>query len=165
MKMVLLIGIVSLCGFVGFGISSHYSERKKFFFELKRFVNSLKNEINFSLTKLVCVVEKLNKQIKNKNMNVLLSNYVSILNSKKKVNLNDLFQNINFLDEQEKNNVLLLFTRLGRLDITNQINELKNYEKIFDDYYIQAKTSSEKFCPLYTKMGILVGLFVAIIFA
>ena len=165
MKIALLLGIVSLSGMVGLTISKHYIERKKFFLDLKNFVNSLKNEISFSLIKLIDVVEKLNKQIKNRNINILLANYATILKLKKEMGEDKLFQNISFLNEQERNNVFLFFTRLGRVDVVNQINELDNYSKIFDEYYQNAKANSEKYSSLYTKMGILVGLFIAIIFA
>ena len=165
MKITFLLSIVVLFGFVGFGISSHYSDRKKFFFELKGFANALKNEISFSLTKLVDAVEKLNLQYKNKSLNQLLDNYLSILKNKQEISSGILFKNINILTEQEKNHIFLFFKRLGHVDIFNQLSEIDNYVDVFDEYYISSKKDSEKYCPLYTKMGVLIGLFVAIVFA
>lgn len=165
MKIVILFCIVVLCSYVGFGVSANYSERKKFFFDLKHFASALKNEINFSLTKLVEIVTKLNTQIKDKNLNQLLCNYLLYLKTKKEITVDGLFNNICILRQQEKENIYLFFKRLGKVDVFNQINEIENYINIFEEYYLLAKGESEKFCPLYTKMGILIGLFVVIIFA
>ena len=103
--------------------------------------------------------------MKNKNLNQLLSNYIVELNSKKEITIDGLLKNIGILNQYEKENIFLFFKRLGKVDIFNQINEIENYINIIDELYILSKKESEKYCPLYTKMGILFGLFIAIIFA
>lgn len=165
MRLFFLIGIIGLSGSIGLIISNHYKERKKFFFDFKNFICALKNEINFSLIKIIDAMEKFLSITKNKNLTNLISNYIYILKNKKELSIDGLFKDVAILTDQEKQNIFLFFNRLGRVDITNQISELDNYIKIFDENYMKVKFESEKYSSLYTKMGLLIGLFVAIIFA
>ena len=115
--------------------------------------------------KLVDIMVKQEVSIQNKNLKKIISNYIVILKSKKEVTSFELFKNVNIFTNQERENIYLFFNGLGRLDVVNQINELNNYINIFEEYYLKVKCDSEKYSTLCKKMGVLVGLFIAIIFA
>ena len=53
--------------------------------------------------------------------------------------------------------------QLGKTDIFNQIELIKqNIEKV-KLLCEKVKKDSDKYCPLYTKLGVLAGLFLALV--
>lgn len=163
MKIVLMFFVVGICCFVGYGISFNYRDRKLFFYEFVGFINNLKNEIGFSMSKLPEIIARLSKQTKNKQLNKILTNYLTCLKAKKPIEYKVLFSDINILKQQEKDSVFDFFYRLGRVDLERQVDSLNNSVKIFEEYYFQSKAEASKYCPLYTKLGILIGLFFVLI--
>lgn len=165
MKIFLMICVVGICSFVGYGISFSYTDRKLFFYEFVNFINNLKNEIGFSMSKLPATITKLSNQIKNKQLNKILTNYLSCLKEKKPIEDKLLFKDIGILKQQEKDCTFDFFYRLGKMDLMHQVDALNSSIKIFEEYYSQAKSEAIKYCPLYTKLGILIGLFFILIVA
>ncbi|MDD4408313.1 MAG: hypothetical protein PHC47_00515, partial [Clostridia bacterium] len=74
MKYLILILIVIICGYIGFGLSSYYSNRLKFFKNLELLFEKLCLEINYSQHKLVSIMQDFST--KNKDVMKLISNYV-----------------------------------------------------------------------------------------
>lgn len=165
MKIFLMICIVGICSFIGYGISINYTERKLFFCEFVNFINNLKNEIGFSMLKLPEIILKLSNQTKNKHLNKMLTNYLSCLKEKQEIEEELLFNDINILKQQEKDSIFNFFYRLGKVGLVHQVDALNSSIKIFEEYYYQAKNEAGKYCPLYTKLGILIGLFFILIVA
>lgn len=161
MKLLICVAVVFLFGFIGFGISNYYRERKKFFFELKNLLSTLNTDINFSSKKL--------NQIFSSNLwcsgdlKKLIENYKSIINSDKSLDKKALFNKIDVLNEQEKESIYLFFKQLGRVDVYNQVKIIESFNHICDEFYIQAKSDSVKYCTLYTKLGVIIGIFVVLL--
>lgn len=163
MKLVLIILLVVLCGAIGFGISNVYKQRKNFYESYLSFLEILKMEIGFSASKLDEIINKSISNLHNKDFNCLLKNYLNILSSEASLTNEILFKNIKFLNENEKEDILLFFKNLGKTDVFNQVDIIKSKTESVKGQCEKLKKECEKFCPLYTKLGILSGLFLALI--
>ena len=161
MKIILCIGLIALCGYIGFSISKHYIERKKFYFNFLNFLNELKTDINFSAKKLDNILNQVNFQCKQ--FFVLLNNYRNCLYMDTQIDKAVLFKDINILSEQEKESTYDFFKSLGKLDVFNQVSSIDNFIKTTHEYYKIAQEDSKKYRSLYTKLGIIIGTFVALI--
>ncbi|MDD3232039.1 MAG: stage III sporulation protein AB [Clostridia bacterium] len=162
MKYLILILIVIICGYIGFGLSSYYSNRLKFFKNLELLFEKLCLEINYSQHKLVSIMQDFST--KNKDVMKLISNYVVCLNDNEKLTVEALFREIKILNSEEKNILNLFFMSLGKLDVSNQIKQLENQKEQIKRYYQKADEEAKKYVPLYMKLGIIFGLLLALIF-
>ncbi len=161
MKVILCIGVIIVCAYIGYSISKTYIMRKKFFFCLSSFLSQVRREINFSSRKLeefLC-----NCDANSKEFNMLVSNYKKLLLLGESINEKTLFADILILSQQEKDCILDFFKSLGKLDVYNQVNTIDNFNKVIQDYYTAAMEESKKYSTLYIKLGIIVGAFIALI--
>lgn len=163
MKIILILLLVVLCGFVGFGISLGYMQRKKFFYAYQIFLQGLKTDISFSAKKLFTIIEEAKKNYSNKDFIQLLDNYIQSINEENELTKQELFKNVKILTEQEKDDLYIFFKGLGKTDIFNQVDTIKNKIETTKITYEKVKKECEKYCPLYTKLGILAGLFLALL--
>lgn len=64
MKLFLILSLVLLCGYVGYGLSSYYKNRRIFFEELISLIENVNLDINFSREKIVDILssQKLNSR-------------------------------------------------------------------------------------------------------
>lgn len=162
-KLILCIAIIALCGFIGYGISSHYSDRKKFFFSLTNFLNSLKTNIEFSATNLKKILmAELKQNTKSKDFCKMIENYLMSLDCGDEFIKETLFNNIKILTEEEKECIFYFFKKLGKVDSFSQIEEIDKLFKVNGIYYSDAKEESKKYGSLYIKLGIIIGAFIAL---
>lgn len=163
MKIFLVIALIVICGIIGVGISGVYKQRKKFFDSFLFFLLNLKTDIGFSANKLTEIISVEKENCNNKDFRTLLTNYYDILNSGEKVSKELLFNNVKIINEQEKDDMFMFFKQLGKTDIYSQIDIIKNKIETTKTMCDKLKKECEKYCPLYTKLGILAGLFLALI--
>ncbi len=163
MKLVLIILLVILCGAVGFGVSNTYKQHRNFFFTYLEFLEMLKSEIGFSANKLNDILKVSIENINNKDFVTLLKNYQLVINGKQELKRDELFKNIKILNEKEKNDIYSFFKNLGKTDVFNQVEIINGRMEVVKNYCQKLKSDCEKYCPLYTKLGILAGLFLALI--
>lgn len=161
MKYLVLAGIVVICGYIGYGLSAYYNNRLKFFKNLELLFEKLCLEINFSQHKLVSIMQDFPTQ--NKDVLRIIKNYIDCLNNNLKLSNEILFKDIKILNEEEKNILNLFFLSLGKLDVTNQIKQLEAQKEQIKQFYLKAENEAQKYVPLYMKMGIILGLTIALI--
>lgn len=160
MKVILIILLVVLCGMVGYGIGYGYKQRKKFFDAYLSFLQNLKSDIGFSASKLTNIIEKSKNNTSSKDFKNFLDNYLQSITDESK---SSLFKSIKFLSSDEQEDIANFFMQLGKTDIFNQIELIKqNIEKV-KLLCEKVKKDSDKYCPLYTKLGVLAGLFLALV--
>ena len=162
MKIVLCIILVVLFGGIGYGISSNYIKRKRFFFELNNFLIFLKTEISFSQTKLETIINNFKQRACSKDLIILLDNYLISL-SRNLLTKDNLFQKTSILSEQEKESIYLFFNGLGKIDVFNQIDVIEKFINTSAEYLNIAKEESSKYSALYTKLGIIIGAFLSLV--
>lgn len=163
MKIILVVALIIICGIIGIGISGVYKQRKKFFDSFLTFLLNIKTDIGFSANKLTEIISIEKENCNNKDFKTLLSNYYYILNNGEKVTVELLFNNVKIINEQEKDDLFMFFKQLGKTDIYSQIDIIKNKIETTKTVCDKLKKDCEKYCPLYTKLGILAGLFLALI--
>lgn len=164
MKLILLFCLVFLCTLIGLGVSKNYKERKRFFEELLTFVQFLKTDIVFGMTKLQKSINTFSQDVKNSNLKSLLNNYCNILKDDGIINQNRLFENIKILKNDEIDLLLNFFKGLGKSDVMGQVEHFEKMYKRIEIYFNQSKNEKEKYGNLYTKIGFLIGLFLCLIF-
>ena len=161
MKVILCIGVIVICAYIGYSISKTYIVRKKFFFCLSSFLSQVRREINFNSKKLEELLCGCN--MNSKEFSTMVLNYKKLLLLGEDINKKNLFADMLILSQQEKDCILDFFKSLGKLDVYNQVNTIDNFYNIIQDYYTTAKEESAKYSTLYIKLGIIVGAFIALI--
>ena len=67
------------------------------------------------------------------------------------------------MKKDEKEFVFKIFSNIGRLDATSQIEEIKSYTSKITEYYNLAFCDCQKYGSLFIKLGIIVGLLVCLL--
>lgn len=163
LKILSVIAIILICGFIGFSLSKYYINRKKYFTELSLFLNSLSLDINFTQEKLIPIIEKNINNINLPELKLTVSNYLSLLKNKKDIEKDLVFTGVTILKNNEKEYLYTFFKGLGRFDCNNQLKEFEKYSKVIDTSIAETTKDSSKYASLYTKLGIIFGLFLALI--
>ena len=163
MKIVLLVVVVIIFGYIGYGLSAYYINRTKFFNSLEFLFDKLTHEINFSQGKLIEIIKDYNSQ--NKDVERLSKNFINCLEYDLEVKNETIFDGIKILNEEEKNVVVLFLKSLGKFDAYNQTKQLTNQKQQINLFYKNAEEEQKKYSPLYLKIGVIAGLVVALIFA
>lgn len=163
MKLVLIIALVGLCSAIGFGFSSGYKQRKNFFEAYVIFLQTLKTDINFSADKIIEIIKRAILSTTCKDFTILLSNYQDVLLKRSEVTKENLFKEVKLLTQQEKEQLFRFFTSLGKTDVFNQVEVISNELERAKTVSQKVKSDCDKYCPLFTKLGILAGLFLALI--
>lgn len=163
MKIVLILILIFMCGAIGYGLSGMYKQKKKFYDSYLIFLQDLLSDIGFSASKLSCIIQEEKNILSNKDFNTLLENYQKIIKGNDELTKENLFKNLKLLNEQEQNDIYLFFKTLGKTDVFNQLESIKNKCESTKKYCEKLTNDCIKYCPLYTKLSILIGLFLALI--
>ena len=97
------------------------------------------------------------------NYKKLIKNYSLMLCSDKGFSVNELFEGISILTAQEKEDIGLFFKGLGTFDLTTQIEQIDGFYLHCNNYLQLASEDAKKYGALYSKLGIIVGAFIALI--
>jgi len=162
MKYLLIFIVFCVCVFVGYVFSSKYNRRKKFFAALISFADKLSLEINFSRERLRVLIENFDETNK-KHLLGLDEKFVNYLDKKCELSNEEMFSKIDILKKEEKDIILLFFRTLGRSDVENQTKEIQNFVKRFLEIKNECDVECKKYGTLSLKLGIVAGLFFAVI--
>lgn len=158
-----MIAVVVLFGYLGYGFSSYYTSRSKFFKNLELLFEKLNLEINFSQSKLIEIIK--NFDTHNKDVKKLSCNFIRCLEYDLEITNQAIFEGIKILNDDEKNVVCMFLKTLGKFDAFNQTKQLASQKQELNLLYKSAEEEAKKYAPLYIKLGIIAGLVVALIFA
>ena len=164
MKIFLILILILMFGYIGFCISKSYLDRKRFFNSLLSLISLLKADISFQNNRVVEIFKNAKKSIDNKHLKYIINNYESMLNNENEINFEGLFKNVNLLTTQEKETVYIFFKKLGYLDALNQISMIECFENQSKSFYQNSSDDWNKYGGLYTKLGLIFGCFIALIF-
>lgn len=162
MKYLLILAIFALCVGVGYFFSSKYMKRKKFFGSLIALADKLSLEINFSRERLKVLLQNFDSTAK-KSLLGIDERFVSYLNKECELTSEDIFKKADCLKPEEKDVVLMFFKTLGRSDVENQTKEIQSYVSRFGDFKKKCDEEQKKYGSLAIKLGVIAGLFCAII--
>lgn len=161
MKYILLVIIVLICSYVGYGISKYYSRRTKFFQGLVLLFEKIKLEINFSQSKLISILT--NFVVSNNDVKTLMQNFQKSLENNQKLCEENLFKGIKILSQEEKNIIMSYFQSLGKFDVLNQSKQIESEISDLRAFQKNAEIEEKKYASLYFKIGIILGLAIALV--
>ena len=162
MKILIIALLFCLCVLIGWRVSMRFQKRKKFFASLISLADKLSLEINFSRERLKVLIENCDDAMR-KNLLEIDNRFVDYLDRKIELDSKQIFKNADILKNEEKEVVLLFLKALGRSDVENQTKELKNFISRFNEIKSQCDQEQKKYGTLSFKLGIVAGLFLAII--
>ena len=162
MKLIVIGILFCCCMLVGWVISLKYQNRKKFFLALISFANKLSLEINFSRERLKILIENFDDSTK-KHLLGIDKRFLDYLDRKCELTQECVFSNANILKADEKDAILLFLKMLGRSDVENQTKEIQTFVSRFEELKQQSILEYKKYGSLSFKLGIVAGLFVAVI--
>ena len=162
MKYVLIVVIFCICVFVGYITYSKYNKRKKFYASLIMLAEKLSVEINFSRERLKILIENFDAGTK-KNLLGIDEGFVSYLDKKNELTVNDIFSKANCLKQDEKEFILLFLKTLGRSDVENQTKEITSFIQRFNEKKEETEKEHKKYGSLSLKLSIVAGLFFTIL--
>lgn len=162
MKYLLILLIFALCTYIGFLFSTKYTKRKKFFTALIAFADKLSLEINFSRERLKVLIENFDSKEKKCLLGVDEA-FLGYLEKKEELSAETMFKKAGVLKNDEKDAVLLFFKTLGRSDVENQTKEISSFVSRFTETKNACDIEQKKYGSLSLKLGIIAGLFCAVI--
>lgn len=162
MKYGLIVFVFCLCVFVGFLFSTKYTKRKKFFTSLISLADKIALEINFSRERLKVLVQNFDSSSK-RNLLGIDEKFIDFLDKKCDLSAEEIFKKNDILKAEEKDLILLFLKTLGRSDVENQTKEISNFSARFQEIKSQCDIEHKKYGSLSLKLGIVVGLFFAVI--
>jgi stage III sporulation protein AB len=159
MKIILISIEILITTLMGFLVSKKYIDRERFFSDFLNFLKDLKINITFSMDDLKIVVNKLLNNVSSNELKKYLKNFVDRLDNDS-ISLYD----IDILKNDEKNNINIFFNSLGKSDLKSENEKIDNAINNFSILYKVVYNDKNKYSKLYTKLGVIIGLFIAIIF-
>ena len=163
MKIVFLCLIICCCTYIGYGFSTYYRKRLRFFKDACDFASKLIVEINFSKTNLKNIIAN-SLNVYGSDFKFVLNNFSSYLSKEVDSLTSDFLLKKNFnLGSEDKQTLFLFFKSLGRYDAENQILEIENFKNKLEDVKKQCEVECKKYSSLYIKLGLMLGILIAII--
>lgn len=162
MKYLFICLVFCLCVIVGYVFSTRYLKRKRFFASLIALADKLSLEINFSRERLKVLIENFDSSTK-KHLLGIDNNFIDYLERKCELTTESLFKKSDILKADEKDVVLLFFKTLGRSDVENQTKEIQSFISRFEEIKSKCDIEQKKYGSLSLKLGVIVGLFCAVI--
>lgn len=162
LKWINLIGIISICTYIGILKSKTYENRV---IELNMFQNALimfKTKIEFTYEPLKSIFSDISKVIYENKENIFLNT----INKNKNIyeawseSINDIKNNL--LDE-DKEIIRMMGKLLGKTDIKGQVNEILLTQNLIEKQIEKAEYEKNKNMKLYKTMGIVLGLGICIL--
>lgn len=160
----ILVGVVLIgMTYLGFGLSKYYRKRKRFFEDMVFLCGKLCVEISFSSDSLSAIIQNsmdnFSKDFKN-----MLKGYLDYLGKNgSEISVESLFGKSTLIKDDEKELFLNFFKNLGRLDASNQVQEIENFKEKFGEIKSHADDDNKKFGNLSLKLMMLLGILVVII--
>ncbi len=162
MKYILIVMLFCLCVGVGYFFSLKYLKRKRFWGALINLADKLSLEINFSRERLKVLFSSFDMNNK-KHLLGIDDAFVDFLDKKCELTKENIFKNAQVLKPEEKDFVLMFLKTLGRSDVENQTKEIQNFCLRFGEIKSQCDAEQKKYGSLSIKLGVVAGLFIAII--
>lgn len=138
--------------YVGFEVALNYSKKEKFFSELNLFCNMLSNNIKFNKNKIKTVIFD-NLDNYSNDLKDCLKNYIE----NKKLY-------VDFLNKYQNTKVSEFFNGLGNFDSNSEISYIENYKLLFQEFGNKCKEDNKRYGSMCSKIGVIVGLVLVILF-
>lgn len=162
MKYVFIVLIFCICTGIGIFFSQKYLKRKRFFSSLISLADKLSIQINFSRERLRVLIEGFDENMK-KHLLGIDENFLLFLDKQTELSSEAIFKKADCLKNEEKEVVLQFLKTLGRSDVENQTKEIQGFMARFQEYKKKSDEEQKKYGSLAVKLGVIAGLFCAVI--
>jgi len=165
----MLIVIVTSTG-VGFYIPRLHKNKIEFLMDIRQSFCLLKNEINYAVNTIVVSFFNIQEKASNQYVKQFFYDMYEHLQNKDGISLKNIWEKgVNDLlykekiNESEARHIKTFGNSLGYLDKEQQLRNIDFLVEGLDEIILKHKENHEKHSKLYSRMGILVGLMVAIV--
>ena len=155
MKWILVVVLIFTIMLIARAVSEQIKDKFDFYVNLKMFLNQFKLNISFKQEK---VLNFLNGQTPKKQFKLFIEAYKNYLHGKEL----DL-SNIKVLENEEIEELKYIVTKLGSLDVKNELEQLENFMLSVEEKLKRAQEDKKKICPLIVKLSLLFALALVII--
>ena len=163
MKIVAILVIIFGFFIIGCMLADYYKKRNKLFEDLLYFCDLLVGDISFLQHKLINIVDcHLNTfSVSFQNILIKFKSYLdNVITSQE---LQKYIVDNNLINVNEANEIYKFLTTLGRLDVDNELRNIKNYKQLFVKFANCATKESEKYVPMFLKLSLIFGCVIAVL--
>lgn len=161
MKLFLILFLVFLCGYVGYGLSSYYKNRRIFFEEFISLIENVNLDINFSREKIAQILKS--QKINSRALKKTINNFIAVLETRE-LECGKLFEGVKLLKDDEKFLIFSFFRSLGKFDVELQSLQLSQFKEKFLNSLQVCSSEEKKYSPILLKLAIMVGALLGLIF-
>ncbi len=151
-KVIYLLTMFVGFSYFGIAIGRNYSKKEQFLCEVLSFLNILSNNIKFNKSKLSGVIVE--------NVDNFKTDLKNVLNGFLK---NEIVE-VPFLTKYENQKLHEFLNSVGMYDVEGELSNIERYKQIFSNFYNESLVNVKKYGVLYSKLGVMLGLIVVIIF-
>ena len=155
MKIILIVLLVFIIMLIAKAVSEQYKDKFDFYENLCQFLAQFKLNLTFKQEKVIEFLDNLKPK---KQFSLFIDDYKYYLNNNE---LN--FDNLTFLDQEEKENLITLIVGIGKHDISTEIEQVNSLIEITKLKKTQAEQDKNKICPLIIKLSLLFAIGLAIL--
>lgn len=136
-------------------VSDQYKDKFDFYENLYNFLCQFKVNLSFRQEKLT---EFLNNVTAKKQFNIFVEDYKNYLAGKEMD-----FDNLIFLEQEEKDNLKIIISDIGKNDAKTEIEQLNGFIKTIETKKNQTEKDKNKICPLIIKLSLLFSIGLSIL--
>lgn len=155
MKLVLIMVLIFTIMLIAKAVSEQFRDKYDFYENLYNFLCQFKINLSFKQEKLN---EFLSGVTAKKQFKKFIDDYINYLNGNE---LN--FDNLNFLENEEKQNLQTIILDIGKNDAKTEIEQLNGFISLIETKKNKTEQDKSKFCPLIIKLSLLIAIGLSIL--
>ena len=165
LKVVIALGIIFLCGYLGIRKSKKYETREHVLREAITMFYGIENEIKYMLYSLPNAIEATRQNLNTSLKDVMGSIGVELLKyNVSSATISNELERLIELTSYDKQVIFYGITNLGNSDVEGQMGVIQNTVSILESQLEEATKEKQKNSKLYKTVGIATGLMIVIIF-
>ena len=148
--MKLFISLCVLLAFVAFGLFLYKKslKKQKFYVNFLQFCQNAQTEISFFQNKIKNILDKQEFD----------GDFLKVLKAYESGNIKTVLDEITYLQKDEKERILLFFSKLGRTDSKTEKSEIQTFIKYLEEKIENIKNNGMKKSGLKAKLVVMLGL-------
>lgn len=156
--------IVCGCSYIGIVLSRRYRKREQVFSDTAVFIDGCKSRIGFQQLPLKDILREAAEGYTSE-LAPMLAQFYDLLANSEFVNYDLLSERIkcSCLTKEEVKLYVQFFDSLGKSDVASQLNSLEEFKSAFSKKHDAAADEKRRFGSMYTKLGVLTGLGLAVL--
>ena len=155
MKIALIVILVFMIMLIARALSEQYKDKYDFYSNLHGFLCQFKINLSFKQEKINEFLTSVNTK---KQFKMFIDDYKEYLKTE---NLN--FENLTFLEDEEKQILEDLIKSIGKHDVKTEIGQLDSFIETINTKKLKTEEDKNKICPMIIKLSFLFAIGLAIL--